>query len=107
MMSHDGVQIHHVLAALGWQDGQLGHSLGRMRYEVMDQLIGLSRVLEARRKRQGTIFLTINFNHIVMVRTLSIHLLDVPCVPQRCCVTHASHSRNRQYSPLTDATPSA
>ncbi len=39
-----------------------------MRYEVMEQLIGLSRVLEARRKRQGTIFLTINFNHIVMVR---------------------------------------
>ena len=54
---------------MGRQDGQLGHSLGRMRYEVMEQLIGLSRVLEARRKRQGTIFLTINFNHIVMVRT--------------------------------------
>jgi len=40
-----------------------------MRYEVMEQLIGLSRVLEARRKRQGTIFLTINFNHIVMVHS--------------------------------------
>ena len=57
------------LGPLSYQDGQLGHSLGRMRYEVMEQLIGLSRVLEARRKRQGTIFLTINFNHIVMVRT--------------------------------------
>ena len=52
------------------QDGQLDHNLGRMRYEVMEQLIGLSRVLEARRKRHGTIFLTINFNHIVMVFAL-------------------------------------
>ncbi|KAK9819744.1 hypothetical protein WJX72_001832 [[Myrmecia] bisecta] len=48
-----------------YQDGQLDHNIDRMRYAAMDLLLKLSRTFS--KKKLGTIFLIINFTHVVTV----------------------------------------
>jgi hypothetical protein len=48
------------------QDGQLDQNIGRMRYQTMDLLIKMSRLLQ--HKKLGTTFLVVNFHHVCMVR---------------------------------------
>lgn len=47
------------------QDGQLDHNVGRMRYQTMDLLIKMSRLLQ--HKKLGTTFLVVNFHHVCLV----------------------------------------
>lgn len=47
-----------------YQDGQLDHNIGRMRYQTMDLLIKMSRLLQ--HKKLGTTFLVVNFHHVCL-----------------------------------------
>ena len=64
------------------QDGQLDHNIERMRYAATDLLIKLSRLFG--RRRQGVIFLVINFNHILWVSPGS----PLSCVAEQTASWH-------------------
>lgn len=59
------------------QDGQLDHNIGRMRYQTMDLLIKMSRLLQ--HKKLGTTFLVVNFHLVCMVR-LPLSFVAALCI---------------------------
>ena len=68
------------------QDGQLDQNIGRMRYQTMDLLIKMSRLLQ--HKKLGTTFLVVNFHHVCMVRCFMPLLSAVH--HQHLCEMHAA-----------------